>query len=386
MSLGLLVGCQPPRMTGPIRAVWVTRFDYKTPEDVSRIIDNCKQVGFNTVIWQVRGNATAFYPSKIEPWAEQFDFKDPGFDPLALACREAHDRKMQIHAWANVVPGWRGTKPPSDPRQVYNAHPEWFWYDQHGKRQPLTSFYVSLNPCLPEVREYIVSVFREIVTNYDLDGLHMDYIRFPSEPPAIPAGSGIDYPRDEKTLALYKKATGLTPDENTESWKRWRTEQVTQLVADIHDMMRQARPRAALSAAVGAERAESLAFFRDEDTWIKRKLIDGAFPMNYKRDLATFKTGLTRWLPPGKEIPLIPGMWFDDRLKGEEGVSVARQQIEYAIANTGNVCVFAYASLFTTGEVERGRQATTTAPARPNAREMRRRMISDLFAQPLTVH
>ena len=135
-----------------------------------------------------------FYPSKIEPWAEQFDYQDPGYDPLATALREAHARDMELHAWMNIMPAWRGTKPPTCPDQIYNTHPEWFWYDQHGNRQALSRFYVSLNPCLPEVREYLVRVLEEVVANYPIDGIHMDYIRFPSEPPATPRGSGIDYP------------------------------------------------------------------------------------------------------------------------------------------------------------------------------------------------
>jgi len=263
LALTMSTGCQQSKMvTGGVRAIWVTRGDYRSPDDVAKIMEDCSKGGFNVVVFQVRGNGTAFYPSKIEPWAEQFDFKSPGFDPLSLAIQEAHKRKMELHAWVNVVPAWRGTKPPACPDQLYNKHPDWFWYDQRGNRQPLTSFYVSLNPCLPEVRAYLVDVFHEIVANYPVDGLHMDYIRFPSEPPAIPAGSDIDYPRDAKTLALYKQAAGLEPDANKPAWNKWRTDQVTKLVADIRTMMRRARPSAALSASVGAEYNESLRFFR----------------------------------------------------------------------------------------------------------------------------
>lgn len=349
--LGLLLaataGCRQGRMmTGDVRAIWVTRFDYKTADDVAKIMEDCSQAGFNVVVFQVRGNATAFYPSKIEPWAEQFDFKSPGFDPLAVACNEAHERGLELHAWVNVIPAWRGTKPPSCPDQLYNKRPEWFWYDQQGNRQPLTTFYVSLNPCLPEVREYTVDVFHEIVANYPIDGLHMDYIRFPSEPPAIPAGSDIDYPRDARTLALYKEATGLEPDTNRESWNRWRTDQVTKLVADIRSMMRRTKPSAALSASVGAEYPESLRFFRDDRQWVKEKLIDAAFLMNYQADLAGFDARLSGWLPLRKEVTVIPGLWFAPRLETAEGVDVVRQQVLSAFDKTGNYCVFSYASLF----------------------------------------
>ncbi len=69
----------------PIRAIWVTRWDYKSPADIARVMDNCKSAGFNTVLFQVRGAGTVFYPSRIEPWAEEFGGRDPGFDPLGVA-------------------------------------------------------------------------------------------------------------------------------------------------------------------------------------------------------------------------------------------------------------------------------------------------------------
>ncbi|HOA74705.1 MAG TPA: family 10 glycosylhydrolase [Phycisphaerae bacterium] len=381
-GLVLTAGCQTgPRIEGPVRAIWVTRFDYKTADDVCRIMQNCQEAGFNTVVFQVRGNGTAFYRSQLEPWAEQFDFKDPGFDPLEVAVVQAHERGLELHAWMNVMPAWRGTKPPSDPRQLYNAKPEWFWYDQHGNRQALSTFYVSLNPCLPEVRQYLVDVFREVVGGYDVDGLHLDYIRFPSEPPATPPGSGLDYPRDARTLALYKEQTGLTPDENIEAWNQWRTDAVTQLVADIRDMMRRTKPRAVLAVAGGSNRKESLRFFRDDQTWVERGLIDAIYPMNYQSNLEKFKEGLTMWVPAPTGVAVVPGMWFASRLGPEEGPEVARQQVEYALHTTGNVCVFSYSSLFdsTDRELTPVAQNNEQAARQRQLREKRRQAIIPLL-------
>jgi len=347
MGLAATAGCQQSKMiTGGVRAIWVTRGDFRSADDVTRSMEDCRQGGFNTVIFQVRGNGTAFYPSKIEPWAEQFNYTSPGFDPLALAIQEAHKRGMELHAWVNVMPAWRGMRPPASPEQLYNKRPEWFWYDQHGKRQPLNPFYVSLNPCLPEVRGYLVDVFHEIVANYPIDGLHMDYIRFPSEPPAIPEGSDSDYPRDARTLALYKEATGLAPDADRAAWNKWRTDQVTKLVADIRSMMRWTRPSAALSASVGAEYEESLRFHRDDRRWAREKLIDAAFPMNYRPDLASFDSRLATWLPLRNTVTLVPGLWFAPRLDTAEGIEVVRQQIQSSVQKTGSFCVFSYGALF----------------------------------------
>ncbi|MBN2446879.1 MAG: family 10 glycosylhydrolase, partial [Phycisphaerae bacterium] len=359
--LALLTGCVGPRVDGPVRAIWVTRYDYKTADDVKQIINNCANAGFNSVLFQVRGNGNAFYKSSFEPWADELGGKDPGFDPLALACQQAHARGIELHAWVNVMPGWDGTKPPTNPEQLYSKHPDWFWYDQNGKRQELTDFYVSVNPCLPEVREYLVAVFRDIVSHYDVDGLHMDYIRFPNEPPAIPARSGIDYPRDARTLALYKKATGLAPDDDPEAWNKWRTDQVTQLVADIHKMMRWTKPKAALSASVGSVPESALRHFQDGRAWMSAGLLDLVFLMNYTDSPEEFSQRIDPWLAAGKTCcglgcdrctapPIAPGLWFGRHPgKSTEEISEAvKRQIEIAHEKTGNFCIFAYSSLFAT--------------------------------------
>jgi uncharacterized lipoprotein YddW (UPF0748 family) len=374
--LAATAGCQKSRMlTGGVRAIWVTRGDFRTAEDIRQIMEDSQQGGFNTVIFQVRGNGTVFYPSRIEPWAEQFGFQDPGFDPLAAAIREAHRRGLELHAWMNVMPAWRGTSPPQCPDQLYHRHPEWFWYDQHGKRQALSTFYVSLNPCLPEVRDYLVRVFSEVVANYPVDGIHMDYIRFPNEPPATPARSDIDYPYDARTLALYKEATGLSPDADREAWNRWRTGQVTRLVAGIRATMRQARPSAVLSASVGAEHEESLRYFRDDRCWAREKLIDAAFPMAYRPDLASFDARISEWVALRDTVTVVPGLWFAPALDTDQGIAVVRQQLASSLQKTGNACVFSYASLFDIrdnrdrfGEENRPRAEEAAARTRREAR------------------
>lgn len=349
----IATGCATPAaVRQPMRAIWVTRGDYRSADDVKTIVANCADAGFNTILFQVRGNGTAFYRSSYEPWAVELGGRDPGWDPLALAISEAHARDIDLHAWVNVMPAWRGTKPPDDPNQLYNARPEWFWYDQHGNRQKLSSFYVSLNPCLPEVREYLVKVFAEIAADYDIDGLHLDYIRFPNEPPATPAGSGLDYPRDKRTLLLYHEATRKTPDEDREAWNTWRTEQVSQLVADIHAMLRKVRPSAVLTAAAGSVRKNALTHFQDAQAWMERGIVDAVILMNYTDSPDEFAKRNEPWLEVAGDVPVIPGLWFG-RHQGkspEEAAAAVKQQIRHAVEQTGDFCIFSYASLFDTRE------------------------------------
>ena len=390
--LTFATGCQMggPNVQTPMRAIWVTRFDYKTAGDVEKIVENCADAGFNTVLFQVRGNATAFYPSKIEPWAEQFGFEDPGFDPLKLACDAAHDRGVELHAWVNVMPAWRGgRKPPANQQQLYHTHPEWFWYDKDGNRQALTSFYVSVNPCLPAVRDYLVSVFEEIVANYDVDGLHMDYIRFPNERPERGAPALPDYPRDAETLALYQAASGKAPDDDADAWNQWRTDQVTQLVADIQQMMRRVKPKTALSASVGADYEGSLRHFRDDRGWARDRLLDFAVLMNYTDDPAQFAERTESWMSEAPPIPIVPGLWFGRHRdqSTDQAIGAVHLQIEVARSKTDNYCVFSYSSLFDSVDTELSNQTQAQSDLRTKRRAalvplIQRHAALDQAAQP----
>lgn len=324
--------------------MWVTRWDYKTPSDITRIADRCREANIDTILFQVRGNATAFYRSSIEPWAEQFDFKDPGFDPLALMVEAAHARGLRLVAWVNVVPAWYGPVAPKSPDHVWNKHPEWSWYDQKGKRQAFSEkFYVSLNPCLPEVRAYIVSVLEEIVANYAIDGLHLDYMRFPNEAPATPAGSGIDYPRDAKTVALFEKATGKKPDADRAAWNDWRTGQVTQLVRQIRAMIRAKKPAVELTSAVGPMRANALTHMQDSDRWLAEDLVDGLYPMNYSGDPKVFAQRCAAWKSAPKDKRIVMGVMFE---KGKP--DVLRTEVQQSLDEFNGFAVFAWGSLFET--------------------------------------
>jgi len=327
----------------PIRAIWVTRWDFTTPGDIARVMDNCKEAGFNTVLFQVRGAGTVLYRSRIEPWADEIGGRDPGFDPLAVAIKEAHRRGLTLHAWVNVIPGWRGERPPANPRQLYNAHPEWFWRDASGRRQP-PGWYVSLNPCYAEVRRYLTAVMREIVAKYPVDGLHMDYIRFPNEwNESYPSGASVpDYPRDPRTLSLFARATGRSPDQAPAQWEAWRTAAVTQVVRDIRRMMLKVRPGAVLSAAVGVTPEEAKRrHFQDARQWIREGLVDAVYPMNYDANMGTYSKRIAEWTAMKPGVPVIIGVMFDKR----EGATV-KAQIEKATRTTRHFSAFAYNSLF----------------------------------------
>jgi uncharacterized lipoprotein YddW (UPF0748 family) len=308
-------------------------------EEIGRIFTNAQSAGFDTVLFQVRGNGTAYYESPFEPWADEIGGAAPAFDPLRIACDEGRNHGIAVHAWVNAMPGWRGDKPPENSAQLWNSHPHWFLTDQDGKRQSLRKdYYVILNPCLPPVREYLGKVCADIATRYPVQGIQLDYIRF-LEPEA-----GRDYPHDAWTRDLFHESTGKTPDEDVVAWHEFRVDAVTATVREIRRQVLEARRDCLLSAAVfkDFEKARST-LMQDAPAWLKEGLVDTVFVMNYDRDDTRYATHARKDLKLAGGFPVIQGVGAWMHAMGEQTV----RQMEMA-ENMGaaGVAVFAYSALF----------------------------------------
>jgi len=160
------------------RATWVITWHhinrYWTAEQnkaqVRRILDNHKKANMNAVLWQARQSGTAYYDSDYEPWGYYAGYSYPGYDPLEYAIEEAHKRGLELHAWFNVFQ--TSSTYPGTPAA---EHPDWICRDRDG--YPMTSNRC-VSPGLAAVREYTINVAMEIVRKYDIDGLHLDYVRW----------------------------------------------------------------------------------------------------------------------------------------------------------------------------------------------------------------
>jgi uncharacterized lipoprotein YddW (UPF0748 family) len=172
------------------RAIWVSRFNWKSPEEIPGIFDRIQAAGVNAVFWQVRGEGLVLYRSAIEPADDRLKTGEDFVDPLALAIREARARNLEIHAWMNCLSGWRGSEPPAQADHLWNRHPEWFATErpQEGRPGEILSprpilekeGYTFLNPAMPGVRDHLASLSAELAANYDLDGICYDYVRYKS--------------------------------------------------------------------------------------------------------------------------------------------------------------------------------------------------------------
>ncbi len=343
-----------------MRAIWVARYHYHNPDDIRTIIENCAAIGCDTVLWQVRGEATVAYPSQIEPWSREFGFRDPGFDPLAIAVQEAHRRGLRIEAWCNVMPGWRGTTPPPVPDQIYNAHPEWFMYDAGGRRQPLNKDYVIVNPCLPEVRRHIAAVVAEIAARYDVDGIHLDYVRYAWD---ADSRAKLSYPRDARTLSLYRRETGRQPEDDPTAWNHWRANQLTRLVAEIRSALDRHRPNASLTAAVWRNPYVGYQdYLQNSVAWLRSGLLDAVMPMAYTTELSQFEADINVYQRLAGSRPVVPGLGLYLHQRPDQ----TQAQLQRCLQWGGDFALFSYESLFPTAG-----DRNSTPQARAEAQRLR---------------
>jgi uncharacterized lipoprotein YddW (UPF0748 family) len=276
------------------RALWVTRWDYTYPEDIQKIVDRAVYANFNIIFFQVRGVADAYYHSNYEPWAARLTGtlgQDPGWDPLATAVELAHARGLQLHAWINVYPVWvtssGGQAPPQDatPEHLFwklsHAYgwTDWRQWDEEGPMLLTdTQFgYLYASPAVTLTVEHIVSVCQDIVTNYDVDGVHLDNIRY----------AGPEFSHDPISEARFAEAQILDPNL---TWEDWQRAQVTDLVSQIYEQVVLTHQDVMLTAAVWPIYQDQWGwitwdgysgYYQDSQGWMEAGVIDTIAPMLY---------------------------------------------------------------------------------------------------------
>lgn len=284
----------------PVRALWVTRFDYTTSADVRQIVNHVAEAGFTDLFFQIRGNGTAFYRSRLEPWAFELSGgevdrlgTDPGWDPLQLALDTARPHGLRVHAYMNVLPGWKGrADPPAGVEQLWTAHPDWFMVDSLGEKMlPTAGWYSFLNPVLPEVRAHLRGIVGELC-EYDLAGVHLDYIRYPEDYRLV---AREHYPNASDEEILRHADFSYDPVSQAALLERYgwevskkkivdfRCDSVTRVVRDISYTMQMKRPgRCLLTASVMGNPVEGRAHaYQDSGAWVRQGLVDWVVQMNY---------------------------------------------------------------------------------------------------------
>lgn len=266
------------------RAVWLTTIEnldwpttlVRTPADISRqkaelvtILDSLQQLNVNTVLLQTRVRGDVIYPSQVEPFAALLTGvpgKDPGYDPLAFAIEECHKRGMQLHAWLVTLPlgkdeyvSKQGSRSVVRKNRALCTHYKGAWY---------------LEPGNPETAGYITRIVKEVVANYNVDGIHLDYVRYPDRTNGYPDAS------------LHRRhGRGL-------SLAGWRRANITRIADSVYTCVKSLKPWVRVSCAPLGKyddltRYSSLgwnahdAVFQEAQAWMRDGIMDILFPMLY---------------------------------------------------------------------------------------------------------
>lgn len=195
-------------------------------DQMIRILDNLASVNINAVFFQVRSRCDAMYKSSYEPWSSDLVTKrgsEPGYDPLSFVVEEAHKRGIEVHAWMNpyrfstASTYWDG-----EAGDYRKTHPEWIltYPVQNGTYNSI------MNPALPKVQQRITDIVREVVTNYDVDGIVFDDYFY--------AYGGTPADLDADAQEKYKPADMSVGD--------WRRGNINKMVSSVYTMIQSVKP------------------------------------------------------------------------------------------------------------------------------------------------
>jgi uncharacterized lipoprotein YddW (UPF0748 family) len=279
-----------------VRALWVTRFDWTDssgadPAKIDEIVENAASAGFNTLYFQVRGEADAFYNSNFEPWsrrlsAENILGQNPGWDPLRMLVDRAHDAGLQIHAYINVYPLWSRCETPPDgtvPRHLYYQLKDYHGttvdklngvqWDQSLEADCQPYFYVS--PASIFFDNHLQAVVKDLVQNYAVDGIHLDHIRY------VGKQSSCDPVSEERFNGKCFES---------EEYANWQRQQINGTVEKLYEELIALNPDLWLTAAVwpvyvdyhdwGVHSGYDT-YYQDPGAWLSGGYIDGVSPMIY---------------------------------------------------------------------------------------------------------
>ena len=321
-SYGQIFYAVNPNPKYEVRAVWLTtiggidwphsyaqseRSAEKQKEELRAILDRLQKANINTVLLQTRIRATTIYPSQYEPWdgcLSGFPGKSPGYDALRFAIDECHKRGMEVHAWVVTIPVGKWNS--YGCRQLRKRFPRLIKrIDQDGYMDPEAT----------QTGCYLAEMCREIVQRYDVDGIHLDYIR---------------YPETWKFRIGKDQARG----------------NITRIVEKIHQAVKKEKPWVKMSCSPIGKFDDLSRYWshgwnaytkvaQDAQAWLKDGLMDALFPMMYFRGDQFFPFAID-WKEHsyGKIIAPGLGIYFLDPKEGKWNISDITSEL-YHLRNIG---------------------------------------------------
>lgn len=288
----------PAAAAPEVRAVYVPTFSTNTLSATQNIINNVLGSNINQVYVQVRSRGDAYYqPNRTdgtypnpEPRGQTYSISPADLDILQYYIDRLHnaDPPVEVHAWVTVYNSWNRTFDPPSPDHLFNAHPEWLTYRRNGTQYGGGSEDGPLDPALPEVQDHLFNVYMDLVRNYDIDGLHLDYVRL--------INSDAGYHPESKQRFLEE--TGWNFDtqnangELEEVYRAWRRDKVAELVQRVHDQIQLEKPWVNYSAFLVGFTDQIRNLAQGYNWWVAEGAIDTLHPSTYS---SAVSTNISRW-------------------------------------------------------------------------------------------
>tara|TARA_X000001036_G_scaffold252574_1_gene235081 strand:- start:19328 stop:20509 length:1182 start_codon:yes stop_codon:yes gene_type:complete len=290
------------------KCIWISRDDLMSKESIESALLFANEVGFDKVFLQVRGRGDAFYNSEI---VVKNNMLDTNFDPLQYAMEVSDTLDIQIHAWVNCYILWSGKSFPNNELHILNTNPLWTETDIYGKsdsrinlESPKSPSWegIYLSPLNPEVNQYLREVIREIYQKYNIDGIHLDYIRYQDEYYGFHRDGRKEFdilfnvdPLDI-SRGIISTRYGWEQsyvDSIKNDWDIFKQNKITELLEFINEDIDLLDRDISISAAVKPNLVEAkVRWHQNWQDWLERDLVDFVVPMNYSSDLITFMTNI----------------------------------------------------------------------------------------------
>ena len=283
-----------------IRGVWITRWDIYSEEHIVQMLDSLEKANVTDAFVQVYGSGTAYYDSKIAPKKYQ------EFDPLSVFTSNARERGIRVHAWVNLLYMWDRQEMTDDEMHIVNRYPESVLVDDKNvslldysidrlKTRNIEGIYVS--PSSEIVYDYIIFIIQEIISKYNIDGIHLDYSRFP----------GREFVYDNNLKSAFMEKCVVSVDQlnevSTEKlfgkngvkqlkaiWQILPKEKLNELVRNIYTDVKLKNPNIQLSSAVIADvESAEINFYQNWWEWLMGGYIDFVAVMAYSPSLSVLK-------------------------------------------------------------------------------------------------
>lgn len=315
--------------SNPMRAIWL-RPKETTQAEVEAHVEQIKNTGLNTIFLETVFNGYTIFPVEYDATYQNPDYK--GFDVLKAYIDACHRRGMQLHCWVESF--YIGTETKDAGGPVVAAHEDWLLTDQEGNNWEDTRYgkMFFFNPARPECREWIVGLYEVLCTNYDIDGIQLDYVRYPEKTRQK------DYGYDSYTLHTY--ITEGNPD--TTSFVEYKQQMVTEYVKLCSERLKKMKPELIISLSVYPffDDGKDL-FMQSAQEWMDKGYGDLIVPMAYYENLVGMLTTDALFISKSTTNTVI-GLCSQNGFTPES----LKAQIETVLETGAGVAIFEFESFF----------------------------------------